>query len=157
MKTLREMMDQLDEISRRDVLRGVGGIAISPALNAMAHDYDTSDKELQLLAMLMMALWVCKAHSLKDVDLQCSQINAGLWDYAAKRKWTRKELNGFYQSATQGIQEKLKNPQWIEIITDVIASPLPVLKLLNKELDVRRPFGEASPDAMSKIDELFGK
>jgi hypothetical protein len=32
MKTLREMMDQLDEISRRDLLKGAGAVALVPTI-----------------------------------------------------------------------------------------------------------------------------
>jgi hypothetical protein len=162
MKTLREMMDQLDEITRRDLIKGAGALSIAPAFQTLANDYNVSDKETTLLAMLFNALWVCKSFPERTDSFHCSKISAGLWDYAAKRRWDRTALNSFYNSANTGIEEKLKDPRWVEIINNSYKNAENLLKLLNQENSRQRPFEdsqleETSPDALAKIDDLTRK
>jgi len=66
MKTLREIMDQLDEISRRDLLKGAGAAAVAGATDSAnayirwpkAIQYD--EKELTTISTFLMLRQICQ-------------------------------------------------------------------------------------------------
>ena len=163
MKTLRETIDQLDEISRRGFLKGAGvaAVAISPAFKAMAQDFNLTDKEITMFGMVLDAYWVCLNYPKTTDSEKCKRIKQGLSEYAKKRGFSSQELNGFYSSATSQNSEKIKDKKWIEIIN----LSYNISERLLQDLNQMRPFEsvnqgvaeESSPDALAKIDQVYQK
>jgi hypothetical protein len=178
MKTLREMMDQLDEISRRDVLRGAGAAALAGATQNVgaytrypkAIQYD--EDELTKINTFLMLRQFC-------------QLDGRLWAQHGSRIKTA--IGKFIHDAgtepnsqkdVLSRQEKVVSQTWMEWSQDpnqlaqtkkwYVDMALGIIRqfedIVNQWDDAPKPtktkedqIEEASPDAMSKIDELFGK
>jgi hypothetical protein len=173
MKTLREMMDQLDEISRRDLLKGAGIAAASGATGVgvgvrKIADNRAAEKLGQIYGLLdnLTDISVPGAYDLKQTtynfldqyekrlpNLRAKDLVGDDW-YKTGKQDSQYEFRQEFPNGVQ-TQEDLKK---FRIILTVHVQDF--IKLVHghpsssfKEDQIE----EASPDAMSKIDELFGK
>jgi hypothetical protein len=209
MKTLREMMDQLDEISRRDVLRGAGAAALGAATGAKA-DWDMI-KKLDLLTGENSATgFINTSNENSEVTLVLNRWPdiggsgfvliispiplplppAGTLGRAVGERglvvvgspYRMMIGNKLYNNLTGGIFPSTKGTAMILAVADSFNSQLipAIANSVKSKEEIKIEISnaskvftfsgknkwspenesqieEASPDAMSKIDELFGK
>jgi hypothetical protein len=188
MKTLREMMDQLDEISRRDLLKGAGAATALGGAGAVGYKLGKQPEKptyvtlpespdfYYLLGYLVQCLIGNETEALVNYKANVEslykavQVEMELMDVkkghelsmafskgaaeGGKRvegwKWMHKEM---------GNRDRLgylRNEKLGEYIASHITPYYDKMQALLKQ-PAQEPLEETSPDAMSKIDELFGK
>jgi hypothetical protein len=169
MKTIREMMDQLDEISRRDVLKGAGAAAVAGATGyelGKRSSPDTIPKNPQIYYIVGRLLTSLppgskmRGEMFKLKDRLAVEVDS-LPDNQSK------PLDSAYLKGANEGYERLKylvrayghdelKVDWTRdknVIELLEKEALPYYEKL--QMLLKQPVQEASPDALSKIDELY--
>lgn len=177
MKTLREYIDQLDEISRRDFLKGAGAAALAGAAGYAAHKDVSQDQYVDPLYRLVGRLseyytsGVFSANELRGSEYQ----DVANWIRIVKTQLLnpamhRPPLDAFYKEYQLGQQEGKRNIKRLssdqirqEFSRDHnLAMQAWALMKDNKGFDRQKyekffkeeDLEEASPDAVKRIEEL---
>ena len=181
MKTLREYIDQLDEISRRDFLKGAGATAGLAAVGVPkdAKSFPFDDKEAQIIGKFVQLYYFC---SNKEISgLFCNDIQASLKRFISGHPSNKDYLNGFYRPMFNKLQEiKKTDPAYYQKIIDSYKNNPAAAQEIIKRFNTLYEFGqgpaptdkqlasvrqamameeesleETSEDPIAKIDALF--
>ena len=167
MKTLRETIDQLDEISRRGFLKGAGAAAVAGATGgatASSHDPNTNvtsfdADDINIINKFLELYWLVK----NDLPVPPEKKSGIVQEYQMiANQFTRQAKNGkeFLNSQWSIVNRsmnalKQNNPQEYAkkyvLLMDAqkIVSDFKGLNEFNEG-----SLEEASPDALAKIDQL---
>ena len=167
MKTLREYIDQLDEISRRDVLKGAGAAAAGAASSgAKAYDIDyrrgdafalqLSNEENSALGKAVLLYWLQKNRYLPaNPELEQKLRNLVEINNAFKNR-----INQAYdhsKDAFLGMQREDPNMfrERLEVFKKEERAIIQNLSVISRAFESKESqIKETSPEAISKIDQL---
>jgi hypothetical protein len=162
MKTIRETLDQLDEISRRDVLKGAGSTALAGALGAGAYmnrgkgasgNFEGNDG---VYVDQILRLYATKKQIFKEPNQEIDICRALIQEYLNQNPKMKPIVNAEYRL----VLSHMTPDDWAEITRNQ-ATTIKNFKLflkgqdpIFKKNDEFESVAEASPDAISKIDQL---
>ena len=111
--------EQLDEISRRDFLKGAGATAGAAALGApkdvKAFPFD--DKEAQIIGKFVQLYYFCSNKEISGPI--CNEIQASLRKFISGHPGNKDYLNGFYRPIFNKLQEiKKTDPAYYQKMID---------------------------------------
>ena len=172
MKTLRETLDQLDEISRRGFLKGAGAAAVAGAAGYQLGkpEVDTSVYKNPKAVFLIGYLHAAKKYMPRDRDTL--EINSIIDDYLA---YTKGNALGLYSGSGEFFsdigaynrQHKIGRPDYTEVFDDDVEQKKWIQSQAKEALSQLRGLiqqpkesvnqgvaEESSPETLAKIDEL---
>lgn len=159
MKTIREYIEKLDEISRRDFLKGATSASIIPVLGvpAKASALGLSQTEENMLTVGLDIVWVCNNPNYKVNPKLCSAFKTALVEWWVRTGYDKQALNDLYatinhRNFNEVVQKDQKALQYFEFI-----SRETVISQWMQGFKSARPFEsleETSTEAIEKINQL---
>jgi hypothetical protein len=163
MKTLREYIDQLDEISRRDFLKGAGATAGLAAIGEPAKAQATESLRLEIddLKKVSAALTVVEFAKedgafdvLKPIEVEITRLSKIMPEYMARLFAVHK-----LQMDRQGTSNRTRPITMSQGVKDLILD----LQQITKKYEIKHAQmireeevdEAATPDAVARIEELI--